>query len=69
MDLQALVENTSTGALTYSFVQAVLQNEPRSLTYGRFLNAMRWIIREAQNGIQHGGPNNRVIGTDVSQVI
>ncbi|WRX15023.1 hypothetical protein QQP08_007510, partial [Theobroma cacao] len=36
--------NTRTGAMTFSFIQAV-QHEPR-LTYGRLLNAMRNAIRD-----------------------
>ncbi|XP_051132195.1 metacaspase-1-like [Andrographis paniculata] len=41
-------DNAATGAMTYSFIQAV-QNEP-GLTYGRLLNAMRQTIREARTG-------------------
>lgn len=44
--VQALSGDTSTGAMTYSFIQAA-QNEP-GLTYGRLLNAMRQTIRDSK---------------------
>jgi hypothetical protein len=68
--VQAFAGNASTGALTYSFINAV-QNEP-GLTYGRLLNSMRNAIREAKSGIRLRGPIaslvNKVLGTDLSQV-
>jgi hypothetical protein len=61
----------STGALTYSFIQAV-QNEP-GLTYGRLLNSMRYAIREAKTGIRLNGPIasfvNRLLCMELSQVL
>ncbi|KAK6916129.1 hypothetical protein RJ641_018990 [Dillenia turbinata] len=53
-DTKAFSGNTATGALTYSFIQAV-QNEP-GLTYGRLLNNMRHTIREAKTGLRLNGP-------------
>ncbi|KAK6945743.1 hypothetical protein RJ641_013287 [Dillenia turbinata] len=53
-DTKALSGNTSTGALTYGFIQAV-QNEP-GLTYGRLLHNMRHTIRETKTGLRLNGP-------------
>ncbi|KAK2663300.1 hypothetical protein Ddye_001874 [Dipteronia dyeriana] len=49
-DTTAFLENLSTGALTFSFIQA-MENE-RGITYGRLLNAMRQSIRQAKSGIR-----------------
>ncbi|KAF8377317.1 hypothetical protein HHK36_030692 [Tetracentron sinense] len=61
--------STLTGAMTYSFIQAV-QSEP-GLTYGRVLTAMRSKIREANTGIRLNGPIasliRKVLGTGLSQ--
>ncbi|XP_058214285.1 metacaspase-1-like [Rhododendron vialii] len=54
LDTMALSGNAMTGAMTYSFIQA-LQNEP-GLTYGRLLNTMRCAIRDAKPGSQLNGP-------------
>ncbi|MED6108734.1 hypothetical protein PIB30_026821 [Stylosanthes scabra] len=54
-DTSAFSGMESSGALTYSFIQA-MQDEPK-LTYGRLLNAMRSTIREAKQG--HFGPNHQ----------
>ncbi|KAK3002143.1 hypothetical protein RJ639_022324, partial [Escallonia herrerae] len=54
VDTTDLSGNTATGAMTYSFIQAV-QNEP-GLTYGGLLNAMRYTIRDAKTGIHLNGP-------------
>ncbi|RZR72994.1 hypothetical protein BHM03_00019014 [Ensete ventricosum] len=51
---RALAGSTSTGAMTYSFIQAI-ENEPGT-TYGRLLTAMRSAIREASTGIRMSGP-------------
>ncbi|THU44616.1 hypothetical protein C4D60_Mb02t09260 [Musa balbisiana] len=53
-DTSALAGSTSTGAMTYSFIQAI-ENEPGT-TYGRLLTAMRSAIREASTGIRMSGP-------------
>ncbi|EOX98757.1 Metacaspase 3-like protein [Theobroma cacao] len=45
--------NTRTGAMTFSFIQAV-QHEPR-LTHGRLLNAMRNAIRDVKAGLRLNG--------------
>lgn len=63
--------SASTGALTYSFIQAV-QNEP-GLTYGRLLNAMRHAIRGAKTGgLRLNGPIaslvNKALRTELTQV-
>ncbi|PIN21456.1 Metacaspase involved in regulation of apoptosis [Handroanthus impetiginosus] len=53
VDTTALSGYTSTGAMTYSFIQAA-QNEP-GLTYGRLLNAMRQTIHDMKERfLQHG---------------
>jgi hypothetical protein len=69
--VQAFTSKVATGALTYSFIQAV-QNEP-GLTYGRLLNSMRYAIREAKTGIRLKGPIaslvNRLLCAELSQVI
>ncbi|XP_059648056.1 metacaspase-1-like isoform X2 [Cornus florida] len=70
VDTTAFTGNVSTGAMTYSFIQA-LQNEP-GLTYGRLLNVMRNVIREAKTGIRLDGPIaslvRKVFHIDLSQV-
>lgn len=48
--VQALSGGTSTGALTYSFIQAADNN--RGSTYSSLLNAMRHKIREAKTGVE-----------------
>ncbi|OVA09160.1 zinc finger protein [Macleaya cordata] len=53
-DTSALSGSTMTGAMTYSFIQA-MQSAP-GLTYGVLLNAMRTAIREAKTGIRFNGP-------------
>lgn len=67
--LQAFAGSTSTGAMTYSFIQA-LEFEPGT-TYGRLLSAMRAAIRDANTGIG-GGPIasllRKVFGLDLTQV-
>ncbi|XLT12313.1 hypothetical protein HN51_058003 [Arachis hypogaea] len=52
-DTSAFSGMESSGALTYSFIQA-MQDEAK-LTYGRLLNAMRSTIRDAKEG--QFGPN------------
>lgn len=68
-DTTAFTGKVATGALTYSFIQAV-QNEP-GLTYGRLLNSMRYAIREAKTGIRLKGPIaslvNRLLCAELSQ--
>lgn len=53
----------SSGALTYSFIQA-MQDEPK-LTYGCLLHAMRSAIREAKEGTF--GLNNQEFHMDTRQ--
>ncbi|XP_017971092.1 PREDICTED: metacaspase-3 isoform X1 [Theobroma cacao] len=55
--------NTRTGAMTFSFIQAV-QHEPR-LTHGRLLNAMRNAIRDVKAGLRLNGP----IATLINKVL
>ncbi|XP_027106254.1 metacaspase-1 isoform X3 [Coffea arabica] len=70
VDTMALSGNAVTGAMTYSFIQAA-QKEP-GLTYGRLLNSMSQIIRDAKAGTHLNGPISallrKVLGTDLSQV-
>ncbi|XP_002525861.3 metacaspase-1-like [Ricinus communis] len=71
VDTNALAGNAATGALTYSFIQAV-ENEP-GLTYGRLLNAMRQAIRGAKTGgLRLSGPiasliNRALFNTEITQ--
>ncbi|KAG9451485.1 hypothetical protein H6P81_011450 [Aristolochia fimbriata] len=53
-DTSAFSINTTTGAMTYCFIQAV-ESQP-GVTYGRLLNVMRSSIREAQANIRTSGP-------------
>ncbi|TXG53942.1 hypothetical protein EZV62_019198 [Acer yangbiense] len=69
-DTTAFLENLSTGALTFSFIQA-MENE-RGITYGRLLNAMRQSVRQAKSGIRLDGAianivNETVFKSDSSQ--
>ncbi|RWW27608.1 hypothetical protein BHE74_00017537 [Ensete ventricosum] len=52
--LQAFAGSASTGAMTYSFIQA-MESEPGT-TYGRLLTAMRAAIRASGIGITINGP-------------
>ncbi|ESW31111.1 hypothetical protein PHAVU_002G210000 [Phaseolus vulgaris] len=70
MDTSALSGSEATGALTYSFIQTVL-NEP-GLSYGRLLSGMRSTIRGTKTGIvQLNGPIasllNRFLGMELRQ--
>ncbi|KAJ4753367.1 Metacaspase-1 [Rhynchospora pubera] len=53
-DTSAFAGSTSTGAMTYSFIQAI-ECEPGT-TYGRLLTSMRAAIRETGSGCQFSGP-------------
>ncbi|WOL03806.1 metacaspase-1-like [Canna indica] len=53
-DTSAFAGSTSTGAMTYSFIQAI-ENQPGT-TYGSLLMAMRSAIRDASTGIRLSGP-------------
>ncbi|KAK7246747.1 hypothetical protein RIF29_41617 [Crotalaria pallida] len=55
----------SFGALTYSFIQAMQYYEPKLLTYGRLLHAMRSTIRETKEGIF--GQNNQELYMNTRQ--
>lgn len=54
MHNQAFARDTTTGAMTFSFIQAV-ESEPGT-TYGRLLTAMRAAIRETGSSCQFSGP-------------
>lgn len=49
---QALSKITSTGAMTYSFIQAI--EGGHGTTYGNMLNAMRSTIRNTDSGVGGG---------------
>nr|ANB41191.1 metacaspase 1 [Hevea brasiliensis] len=51
-DTSALSKVTSTGAMTYSFIQAIERGH--GTTYGNMLNAMRSTIRNTDNGLDGG---------------
>ncbi|RRT65821.1 hypothetical protein B296_00009731 [Ensete ventricosum] len=53
-DTSAFAGSASTGAMTYSFIQA-MESEPGT-TYGRLLTAMRAAIRASGIGISINGP-------------
>ncbi|KAL3814405.1 hypothetical protein ACJIZ3_015673 [Penstemon smallii] len=70
VDTTAFSGNTATGAMTYSFIQAV-QNEP-GLTYGRLLYDMRRNIHDIRKGLLNGPVASlvkRVLRPELSQVI
>nr|GMC65740.1 metacaspase-1-like [Ipomoea batatas] len=48
-DTDSLSQVTSTGAMTYSFIQAIEHGQ--GTTYGSILNAMRASIRSSDNGL------------------
>ncbi|KAK1287727.1 Metacaspase-1 [Acorus calamus] len=54
VDTKALSGYTTTGAMTFSFIQAV-ESEP-GVTYGRLLADMRSVIRGAETGPRINGP-------------
>ncbi|KAI3930808.1 hypothetical protein MKX01_037254, partial [Papaver californicum] len=58
-DTSALSGIATTGAMTYSFIQAV-QSAP-GLTYGALLIAMRTAIREPKTGIRFNSPITSVL--------
>ncbi|KAB2596443.1 metacaspase-1-like [Pyrus ussuriensis x Pyrus communis] len=51
-DTSALSKITSTGAMTYAFIQAIERGH--GTTYGNMLNAMRSTIRNTDNGVGGG---------------
>lgn len=51
-DTPALSQVTSTGAMTYSFIQAIERGH--AATYGSMLNAMRSTIRNTSNDLEGG---------------
>ncbi|XP_065872002.1 metacaspase-1-like [Euphorbia lathyris] len=51
-DTSALSKVTSTGAMTYSFIQAIERGH--GATYGKMLNAMRSTIRNTDHGLDGG---------------
>ncbi|KAF8044162.1 hypothetical protein BT93_A2212 [Corymbia citriodora subsp. variegata] len=69
VDTTALSGSTATGALTYSFIQAMLKGH--ELTYGHLLIAMRHTIREASTGVRLKGPIaslvNKLLGAGLTQ--
>ena len=56
--MQALSKVTSTGAMTFCFIQAVEGGQAG--TYGSVLNAMRAAIRKVGGGIPGGGSGGAV---------
>ncbi|KAK4476901.1 hypothetical protein RD792_016065 [Penstemon davidsonii] len=69
VDTTAFSGDTATGAMTYSFIQAV-QNQP-GLTYGRLLNDMRRNIHDIRKGILNGPVASlvkRVLRPELSQL-
>lgn len=52
-DTSALSRVTSTGAMTYSFIQAIERGQ--GTTYGAMLNSMRSIIRSTDGDLMGGG--------------
>ena len=47
--IQALSKITSTGAMTFCFIQAI-ERSPQGTTYGNILNSMRTTIRNTGSG-------------------
>ncbi|PIA32515.1 hypothetical protein AQUCO_04400008v1 [Aquilegia coerulea] len=58
-DTSALSKITSTGAMTFCFIQAFEHGQ--GATYGSILNAMRTTIRNTGNGVGGGGPVNSLL--------
>ncbi|CAN6479889.1 unnamed protein product [Victoria cruziana] len=71
-DTSAFAGDTFTGAMTYSFVQAI-ENGGARTTYGSLMHSIQWAIKNSCLGIQGSGPISslfkRVFGTGWSQVI
>ncbi|KAI4367483.1 hypothetical protein MLD38_023216 [Melastoma candidum] len=69
VDTTALSGNVVTGAMTYSFIQA-MERDP-GCTYGCLLNTMRNCINDTRTGLRLNGPIaaflNRIIGAELSQ--
>lgn len=69
VDTTALSGGTATGAMTYSFIQAMLKGH--ELTYGHLLIAMRHTIREASARVRFKGPIaslvNKLLGAGWTQ--
>lgn len=69
VDTTALSGGTATGAMTYSFIQAMLKGH--ELTYGHLLIAMRHTIREASTRVSFKGPIaslvNKLLGAGWTQ--
>lgn len=70
--MQAFTGNTMTGAMTYSFINAI-ENKGAGATYGSLMHSIQWAIRNASLGIQGSGPISsllkRVFGNGLAQVI
>ncbi|KAK4769180.1 hypothetical protein SAY86_027330 [Trapa natans] len=70
-DTTAFTGRTVTGAMTYSFIQAMERERSGRPTYGHLLNAMRVAIHEAKTGIHLSGPMaslaSRLLGSKLSQ--
>ncbi|KAK1265930.1 Metacaspase-2 [Acorus gramineus] len=54
VDTKALSGDTTTGAMTFSFIQAI--ESEAGVTYGRLLSKMRSVIRDAETGPRINGP-------------
>lgn len=64
LHFQALSKVTSTGAMTYSFIQAI--EKGHGSTYGSMLNAMRSTLHEATSGFNGGGLVTSLITTFIN---
>lgn len=68
--IQALSKITSTGAMTFCFIQAI-ERSPQGTTYGNILNSMRTTIRNTGSGggISVGGGGGGVVTSVLSMLL
>ena len=64
---QALSQITSTGAMTYCFIQAIEHGQ--ASTYGNLLNSMRSAIRNAGNSSGGGGLGGGVVTSLLTMLV
>lgn len=65
--LQALSQVTSTGAMTYCFIQAIERGQ--ASTYGNVLNAMRSAIRNVNSSSGGGGAGGSAVTSLLSMLL
>lgn len=68
--VQALSKITSTGAMTFCFIQAI-ERSPQGTTYGNILNSMRTTIRNTGSGggVSVGGGGGGVVSSVLTMLL